>query len=89
MIMDEGIMEKEDCYILDRMKEFILSEEVSRFSAAKQLLILIERAVRYFFLAICSSLSNYSSNAAKGTSKCLSIHRLRHHLLSYLNQTKS
>ena len=48
MIIDEGIMEKEDYYILDRMKEFISSEEVSKSSAAKQLLILIERAVRCF-----------------------------------------
>jgi len=45
MIIDEGIMEKEDYYILGRMTEFVSSEEVSKSNAAKQLLILIERAV--------------------------------------------
>ncbi|CAA7261462.1 unnamed protein product [Cyclocybe aegerita] len=44
MITDDGVLEKEDMYILERMKEFIASEEVSRLAAAKQLLILIERA---------------------------------------------
>jgi son of sevenless-like protein len=48
MITDEGVMEKEDFYILDPMKEFISSGEVSKFVAAKQLLALIERAVRFF-----------------------------------------
>ncbi|TFK40718.1 ras guanine nucleotide exchange factor domain-containing protein [Crucibulum laeve] len=46
MVVDEDVLEKEDMYILDRMKEFISSDEVSRFAAAKQLLILIERAQR-------------------------------------------
>lgn len=45
MIIDEGVMEKEDYYILGRMKEFVSSDEVSKSNAAKQLLILIERAV--------------------------------------------
>ncbi|KAF9534536.1 ras guanine nucleotide exchange factor domain-containing protein [Crepidotus variabilis] len=44
MIIDEGVLEKEDLYILDRMKEFITSDEVSKLAAAKQLMILIERA---------------------------------------------
>ncbi|KAF9013345.1 ras guanine nucleotide exchange factor domain-containing protein [Cyathus striatus] len=46
MIVDEDVLEKEDMYILERMKQFISSEEVSRFAAAKQLQILIERAQR-------------------------------------------
>ena len=46
MVVDDGVLEKEDMYILDRMKEFISSDEVSRFAAAKNLLIQIERAVR-------------------------------------------
>ena len=48
MIVDDDVLEKEDLYILDRMKEFISTEGVSRFAAAKQLLILIERAVWIF-----------------------------------------
>lgn len=46
MVVDDDVLEKEDMYILDRVKEFISSEEVNKFAAAKQLLILIERAVR-------------------------------------------
>jgi son of sevenless-like protein len=45
MIVDDDVLEKEDLYILDRMKEFISMDGVSNFAAAKQLLILIERAV--------------------------------------------
>ena len=41
-----SLLEKEDMYILGRMKEFASDEEVVTFAAAKQLLILIERAVR-------------------------------------------
>jgi hypothetical protein len=44
MVMDEDI-EKEDLYILDRMKEFLQNEKVSKIFAAKQLLSLVERAV--------------------------------------------
>jgi len=46
MVVDDDVLEKEDMYILNRMKAFISGEDVIRFAAAKQLLILIERAVR-------------------------------------------
>ncbi|KAJ7505491.1 ras guanine nucleotide exchange factor domain-containing protein [Mycena galericulata] len=46
MVVDDDVLEKDDLFILDRMKEFITTEEVSKFPAAKQLLILIERAQR-------------------------------------------
>ncbi|KAL1950628.1 hypothetical protein VTO73DRAFT_5752 [Trametes versicolor] len=46
MVTDDDILEKEDMYILGRMKEFASNEEVVTFAAAKQLLILIERAQR-------------------------------------------
>ncbi|EMD39992.1 hypothetical protein CERSUDRAFT_112236 [Gelatoporia subvermispora B] len=46
MITDDGILEKEDMYVLSRMKEFASDEVVINFAAAKQLLILIERAER-------------------------------------------
>jgi son of sevenless-like protein len=45
MVVDDGVLDKEDMFILDRMKEFISSDEVSRFAAAKHLMIQIERAV--------------------------------------------
>lgn len=45
MVVDEDVLEKEDMYILDQMKNFIANAEVVRFAAAKQLMILIERAV--------------------------------------------
>ncbi|KAJ7712427.1 ras guanine nucleotide exchange factor domain-containing protein [Mycena metata] len=44
MVVDDDVLEKDDLFILDRMKEFITTEEVSKFPAAKQLLNLIERA---------------------------------------------
>lgn len=45
MVLDDDVLEKEDAYILERMKAFVSSEEVAHFAAAKQLLIHIERAV--------------------------------------------
>lgn len=45
MLTDEDILEKEDLYILDRMRAFINSPEVSQLSAAKNLLNVIDRAV--------------------------------------------
>ncbi|KAJ7645538.1 ras guanine nucleotide exchange factor domain-containing protein [Mycena polygramma] len=44
MIVDDDVLEKDDLFILDRMKEFLTTDEVARFPASKQLLILIERA---------------------------------------------
>ncbi|KAJ7288493.1 ras guanine nucleotide exchange factor domain-containing protein [Mycena rebaudengoi] len=44
MVVDDDVLEKDDLFILDRMKEFLSTEEVIRFPAAQQLLILIERA---------------------------------------------
>jgi son of sevenless-like protein len=47
MVVDDDVLEKEDLFILDRMKEFSSNEEVIKFAAAKQLMIHIERAVRF------------------------------------------
>ncbi|KAJ6580896.1 ras guanine nucleotide exchange factor domain-containing protein [Mycena capillaripes] len=43
MVVDDDVLEKEDLFILDRMKEFITTDEVARFPIAKLLSILIER----------------------------------------------
>ena len=45
MIVDDDVLEKDDMYILNRMKDFTSNEEVLRLPAAKQLNILIERSV--------------------------------------------
>ncbi|KAJ3888721.1 ras guanine nucleotide exchange factor domain-containing protein [Lentinula edodes] len=45
MLTDEDILEKDDLYILARMKEFVLSEDVAQVSASRSLLALIERVV--------------------------------------------
>lgn len=50
MIVDNDILEDEDSFIFERMKEFISNEEVQGFAAAKQLAIHIERAVSLVFL---------------------------------------
>ena len=47
MLNDEDILEKDDLYILDRMKEFVLSDDVAQVGASRSLLPLIERAVSY------------------------------------------
>nr|GAT50613.1 predicted protein [Mycena chlorophos] len=44
MITDDDVLEKDDLFILERIKEFVTTDEVAQFPAAKQLLILIERA---------------------------------------------
>ena len=62
MVVDDDVLEKEDLYILDRVKEFISSDEVNKFAAAKQLLILIERAVRTYEGAVELSLTSHFSN---------------------------
>ncbi len=46
MVTDEDILDKEDMQILERIRQFVLSDEVSHFAAAKQLLLHIDRAVR-------------------------------------------
>jgi len=48
MIVDNDILEDEDSFIFERMKEFISNEDVQGFAAAKQLGIHIERAVSLF-----------------------------------------
>jgi son of sevenless-like protein len=45
MVNDQEVLEKEDAYILDRIKEFISREEVCQLPAAKNLMTLIERSV--------------------------------------------
>jgi len=50
MIVDNDILEDEDSFIFERMKEFISNEDVQGFAAAKQLGIHIERAVSFVFL---------------------------------------
>jgi hypothetical protein len=45
MVTDEDVLEKDDMHILNRMKAFVASEEVSRCGAAKPLSAQIERAV--------------------------------------------
>ena len=54
MVHDDDFLEKEDMYILDRMKDFLLHEGVSKIPAAKQLLMIVERAVRLFISPIVS-----------------------------------
>lgn len=47
--MTEGdYLDKEDHYIYERIKEFLFAEEVSRLPGAKQLLVVLERAVCSF-----------------------------------------
>lgn len=46
MITEQYVLDKEDMYILGRMKEFISQEDVAVMPAAKALKSLIERAVR-------------------------------------------
>ncbi|KAI0316803.1 ras guanine nucleotide exchange factor domain-containing protein [Amylostereum chailletii] len=46
MITDDDALDKDDMYILDRMKEMVTREEVVQLAAGKQLLALIERAQR-------------------------------------------
>lgn len=46
MITEEGFLEKEDMYILDRIKSFVSDPRVIQYSGAKQLLSYIERIQR-------------------------------------------
>jgi hypothetical protein len=58
MIMDEDALVEEDLFILDKMKEMVSDPEVTPSGAAKQLLVLIERAVgRTFIMGMASTQS--------------------------------
>jgi hypothetical protein len=50
MITDEDALAEEDLFILDKMKEMVSDPEVTPSGAAKQLLVLIERAVGRTFI---------------------------------------
>lgn len=47
MIADEDILEQSDMHILKAIKEFIMTPEVIEAQAAKSILPLLERLVRY------------------------------------------
>lgn len=48
MVTDDEVLEKDDIYILDRVKKFLLDPDVSVAPAAKNLLAAVERKVRIF-----------------------------------------
>ncbi len=49
MITEQYVLDRDDMYILSRMKDFISQEDVAGMPAAKALRSLIERAVRQAF----------------------------------------
>ena len=55
MVTDEDVLEKDDLYILDKIREFALNPEVSSSTAAaKQLVVLIDRVVCILLgLSVC------------------------------------
>ena len=47
MITDDDVLEKDDLYILDRMRDFCVeAQNTTSVAAAKQLVVLIDRVVR-------------------------------------------
>ena len=51
MITDDDVLEKDDMYILDRIRSFcVKAEATTSVAAAKQLVVLIDRVVRVHFL---------------------------------------
>lgn len=72
MLTDEDVLEKEDMYILDKIKEFVSNPEVSNsVAAAKQLVVLIDRVVSLTFYPDIGGifLRLYSNEEAKVPSK--------------------
>lgn len=63
MIVDNDILEEEDSFIFERMKEFISNEDVQIFAAAKQLGIHIERAVSFVFFGCLETLETEYINS--------------------------
>lgn len=45
MLTDEDVLDKDDMYILDLIKDFLSTPDVASLSAAKNLLVVVERAV--------------------------------------------
>ncbi len=50
MVTDDEVLEKDEIYILDRMKKFLLEPDVAVAPAAKNLLAAVERKVGLFRL---------------------------------------
>jgi hypothetical protein len=63
MVVDDGVLEKDDMFILDRMKEFLVTEEAVDFPAAKRLLTLIEVAV---LISLSRTLPDSPTHSRKG-----------------------
>ncbi|KAF8189868.1 ras guanine nucleotide exchange factor domain-containing protein [Mycena galopus ATCC 62051] len=68
LIESSDVLEKDDVLILHRIAEFLLVEEVARFPAAKQLLILIERAVGPLGKVLTGSQLQRGSDVERGVS---------------------
>lgn len=64
MVTDDAFLEKEDRYILDRMKEFLLQEGPSTMAISKQILALVERAVSNHHSTSFSVFNCYRSSSA-------------------------
>lgn len=63
MIRIEGVIEHHERYILDHIREFATKDEVYNFSAAKEVLALIERSVRS--LSSCQNFMSFTNSLRK------------------------
>lgn len=64
MVTDDDLLEKEDSYILARLKEFSNQSDVATFAAAKQLALLIERYQRGGDTAVKTTTSAFQTSQA-------------------------
>ena len=62
MVTDEDILEADDMFILVRMKEFVFSPDVVQIPAAKNLVTLIQRAVRFFVSPVKQDTDGLTAN---------------------------
>jgi hypothetical protein len=53
MVTDDDVLEKEDMYILDRIKAFAQSQDAVHLPAAKQLVVMIDRTVSSLIHTLC------------------------------------
>jgi len=86
MITDDDVLEKEDSYILDRIRAFALSDEMASFAAAKILVLQIDRAVCYLFS--CEFTLNISTCAERGRHSEESDHQSSTSANTYSSQNK-
>lgn len=74
MVMDDDdVLDNEDYFIFERIREFVMDKRIEHLAAAKQTLVWIDRTVRILLLVLCRpvQLTRPNSKPARGSCSVL------------------